>query len=229
MAKGKLVVIDGNDGSGKATQSEMLRSSLVSIGKKVLPLSFPRYKETFFGRELRKALDGEYGDFVNLDPHLAAIPYVGDRWESKPLMSRALTSGEIVLCDRYVSANQIHQGGKIQDWKKREEFLAWLDQLEFGEFSLPRPDVCIYLDVPPEVSQKLMSDKTRDIVENNPEYLVNSHKSAQWLISNRPDEWVHVHCLNSRGEMRERKDIHTEILSHLQNRFNWKKSSPRKG
>ncbi len=227
MPKGKLIVIDGNDGSGKATQSEMLRSSLISIGKKILPLSFPRYKDTFFGRELRKSLDGEYGDFANLDPHLAAIGYALDRWASKPLINRSLARGEIVLCDRYVSANQIHQGGKIQDWKKREDFLAWLDQLEFGELALPRPDVCIYLDVSPEVSQRLMSDKTRDIVENNPEYLVNSHKSAQWLIGKRPEEWLHVRCTIEGGVMRERKDIHLEILLQLQNRFNLRRSPRR--
>lgn len=227
MTKGKLIVIDGNDGSGKQTQSEMLRSSLISIGKKVLPLSFPRYEDTFFGRELRKALRGEYGDFVNLDPHLAALLYVADRWASKPLIKHALASGMIVICDRYVSANQIHQGGKIRDWKKREEFLSWLDQLEFGEYSLPRPDICIYLDVPPEVSTRLMSDRTRDTVESNPEYLVNSHKSAQWLINKRPGEWVHVHCLTDNGEVKERKEIHMEILLHLQNRFGFK-GSPRK-
>lgn len=225
MPRGKMVVIDGNDGSGKATQSEMLQTSLLHMGKKVLPISFPRYEYTFFGKELRKALRGDYGDFVNLDPHLAALLYVADRWVTKPLIKRALTRGEFVICDRYVSANQIHQGGKIEDESKREDFLTWLDQLEFGEYALPRPDVCIYLDVPPEVSQRLMSDRTRDQVESNPNYLVNSHKSAQWLIAKRPEEWIHVHCLDDKGEMRDRKSIHTEILLHLQNRFNFKRSS----
>lgn len=227
MKKGKLIVIDGNDGSGKHTQAEMLRSYFVSIGKKVLPLSFPRYQDTFFGRELRKALDGKYGDFVNLDPHLAALLYVADRWASKPLMKQMITEGGYVICDRYVSANQIHQGGKIENESEREDFLAWLDQMEFGEYSLPRPDVSIYLDVPPEVSRALMSDKTRDIVENNPTYLENSHKSAQWLISKRPEDWLHVRCLNDKGEMRERKDIHTEIVMRLVNRLGFK-GSPRK-
>lgn len=219
MTRGKLIVIDGNDGSGKQTQSEMLRASLLAIGKKVLSLSFPRYEETFFGRELRKALCGEYGDFVNLDPHLAALLYVADRWATKPLIKRALAHGEIVICDRYVSANQIHQGGKIENEVKREDFLVWLDQLEFGEYGLPRPDVCIYLDVPPEVSHRLMSDRTRDQVESNPRYLQNSHASAQWLISRRPDEWIHVNCLDVMGSMRKREDIHSEVMQILRFRF----------
>jgi thymidylate kinase len=228
MTKGKLIVIDGNDGSGKHTQSEMLRSYFVALGKKVLPLSFPRYNDTFFGRELRKALDGKYGDFTSLDPHLAALLYVADRWASKPLMKQMISQGGYVICDRYVSANQIHQGGKILDVSQREDFLAWLDQLEFGEYGLPRPDASIYLDVPPEVSERLMSDKTRDIVENNPQYLVNSHMSAQWLIGKRPDEWIHVRCVSESGELRERKDIHMEIVFRLANRLGFK-GSPRKG
>ncbi len=224
MAKGKMIVIDGNDGSGKHTQSEMLRTSLVALGKNILPLSFPRYEDTFFGRELKKALKGKYGDFVNLDPHLASLLYVADRWASKPLIKRFLSSGGFVICDRYVSANQIHQGGKIEDEAEREEFLSWLDQIEFGEYALPRPDLCIYLDVPPEKSEELMSDRTRDQVESNPNYLRNSHKSAQWLITKRPDEWLHIRCLDEQGGMRKREDIHIEILAQLQNRFNLKRS-----
>jgi dTMP kinase len=214
MGKGKLFVIDGNDGSGKQTQAEMLRSSLAVRGRKVLTMSFPRYDATFFGKELRKALDGQYGDFVALDPHIASLLYAGDRWASKHEITRALSSGEIVICDRYVSANQIHQGGKIKDELKREEFLTWLDQLEYGEYSLPRPDISIYLDVPPEVSTKLMSDKTRDIVENNPEYLFNSHKSAQWLIARRPNDWIRINCMND-GNLRSRGDVHDEISHWL--------------
>lgn len=214
MSKGILIVIDGNDGSGKQTQSEMLRSDFVYRGREVLQLSFPRYAETFFGQELAKALQGQYGDFASLDPHLAALLYAADRWASKHLIQRALANGAVVICDRYVSANQIHQGGKIQDEKEREEFLTWLDMLEFGEYSLPRPDISIYLDVPPEVSEQLMSQKTRDVVEKNPLYLRNSHASAQWLIRMRPQEWVHVNCMHN-GSLRSRADIHTEVSHWL--------------
>src|SRR5436189_2102949 len=122
-------------------------------------------------------------------------------------MERTLASGEIVLCDRYASANQIHQGGKIENEVEREKFLAWLDQLEFVEYALPRPDISIYLDVPPEVSERLMSDRTRDQVEKNPNYLKNSHKSAQWLIAQRPKDWIHIKCMDG-DKLRSREDIH---------------------
>ncbi len=211
---GKMIVFDGNDGSGKQTQAEMLRDSLVAKGRKVLKVSFPRYKETFFGRELARALAGEYGDFLHLDPHLASLLYAADRWASMPEIQRVLASGGYVICDRYASANQIHQGGKILDDKKRAEFLAWLEALEYGEFQIQRPDISIYLDVPPAVSEGLMSEKTRDIVEQNPEYLRNSHKSAQWLIKRNPESWIHIKC-TERGMMRSREEIHTEVDHRL--------------
>lgn len=215
--RGKLIVIDGNDGSGKATQAELLEEALVSLKKKVMQISFPRYEETFFGRELRKALDGQYGDFGSLDPRLASLLYTLDRWASKDVIHNALRAGRYVICDRYVSANQIHQGGKIKSIAKRKEFLAWLDNLEFHELGIPRPTVSIYLDVPPALSKELMSKKTRDIVENNPEYLENSHKSAQWLIRQDPERWLHVKC-SRRSLMRSREEIHTEIITGLKAR-----------
>jgi thymidylate kinase len=212
--KGKLIVIDGNDGSGKQTQSEMLRTDLIKMGEKVLPVSFPRYEDTFFGRELRKALAGDYGRFGTLDPHLAALLYAADRWSSKKMIVRSLKRGVHVIADRYVSANQIHQGGKIANGRDRKDFLAWLDRLEYGEFGIPRADISIYLDVPPSVSKKLMSDKTKDIVEKDPQYLENSHRSAQLLIRENPDAWIHVKCTH-RGLMRTREDIHLEVMRRL--------------
>lgn len=215
--RGKLLAIDGNDGSGKHTQAEMLRTALIQRGLGVFLVSFPRYEDSFFGRELRRALDGDFGDFSTLHPHLASLLYAADRWVAKPVMLREMEHGAYVICDRYMSANQIHQGGKIPNKKEREKFLAWLDQMEFGEYKIPRPDISIYLDVPPSVSKKLMSDKTRDIVENNPKYLEDSHRSAQWLIQRDPERWLHVKCTR-RGLMRSREEIHTEIMEGLKAR-----------
>lgn len=214
---GKMIVIDGNDGSGKQTQTELLRNHLVDLGLKVLKLSFPRYEENFFGAELRRVLNDKTLGFGNYDPIVAAVLYAADRWESKPLIMRALERGEFVVCDRYMSSNQIHQGGKISSEKKRLDFLAQLDVLEFGKFKIPRPDVCIYLDVPPAVSEVNMSEKTRDEVEKNPQYIQNSHDSAQWLIGRNPELWIHVKC-TTRGLMRTREDIHREVVNKLHER-----------
>ena len=207
---GKMIVIDGNDGSGKQTQAGMLQGYLANRDCKVMKISFPRYEETFFGNELKKALAGSYGDFLHLDPHLAAIPYAADRWQSTKEIQEFLASGGYVICDRYATANQIHQGGKIDDEAERVEFISWLEMLEYGVFGIQRPDICVYLDVPPEVAEKLMSDKTRDIVENNPQYLRNSYLTAQWLIKRNPRNWIHINCMHE-GQMRPKEDIHGEI------------------
>jgi thymidylate kinase len=211
---GKLIVIDGNDGSGKHTQAEMLRSYILNLRRRVLMLSFPRYEDTFFGRILREALDGKFGNFVDLDPHLVAPLYAADRWASKHHIKTTLADGGYVVLDRYVSANQIHQGGKFQDELERVNFLAWLDQLEYGEYRLPKPDFSVYLDVPLEVSLGLLNSKNRDTAENNHRYLENSHKSAQWLIARNPDKWIHVECVRD-GVLRSREEIHDELIREL--------------
>lgn len=212
---GKFFVIDGNDGSGKQTQTEMLVHCLRKLNKKVITLSFPRYEETFFGKVLKKSLAGEYGNFVELDPHIASIPYAADRWLSRGVILGAISSGTFVVCDRYVSANQIHQGGKITDEVERIEFLSWLDQMEYKEFKIPKPNVSIYLDVPLTISLKLMNDKQKDTVENNELYLKNSHEAARWLMTQRANQWIRIRCATAEGEMRSRENIHGDIVDQL--------------
>jgi dTMP kinase len=211
--RGKLIVLDGNDGSGKYTQAELLAERLREMGHQVLLLSFPDY-QTFFGWVLKKALDGEYPDFANMNPYAASAIYAINRMELVKRMTDFIEEGGIVVCDRYVSANEIHQGGKIKDHRERLTFLSWVEDYEYEKIGIPRPDISIYLDVPPAVSRALMSDKTWDTVENNPQYLENSHRSAQWLIAREPHKWLHVRCA-TRGLMCSREEIHHEILAGL--------------
>lgn len=215
--RAKFIAIDGNDGSGKETQARLLSAALQERGEPTLLISFPRYQDTFFGRELRRALDGEYGPFGDINPYLASYPYALDRWKSKPYMEVSLKAGIYVISDRYMSANQIHQGGKIGDEAEREKFLTWLDELEYGEFQIPRPDISIYLDVPVDVSRKLMSTKTRDIVEESPKYLENSYQCAQWLIRRRPKEWLRIKCMKSQ-RLKSADEIHRQIMDGLSKR-----------
>lgn len=217
MQKGKFIVIDGNDGSGKQTQSELLRDLLIKQDIKAIGMSFPRYGETFFGDLLKELLAGKYGNFVDLDPHLASIPYAADRWSSGELIRSTIENGGYVICDRYASANQIHQGGKFENENERKDFLKWLDEMEYGVFKIPKPDIFIYLDVPLEISLELMSRKNRDTVENNHKYLENSRKSAEWLIKQNPERWIHIKCSDG-IKIRTREDIHREIVEELKKR-----------
>src|SRR3989344_8797310 len=157
--RGQFIVIDGIDGTGKATQTEFLVNRLNKSGIKAKAVEFPNYYENFFGKLLGGYLSGKYGDFVQVDPHIASVLYAADRFESSDKIRKWLNSGYTVVADRYVSANQIHQGGKIRNNKERVEFLKWLDEMEYGVFKIPRPDIILYLDLPVALSQKLLRNK----------------------------------------------------------------------
>ncbi len=211
-AKGKLIVIDGSDGSGKATQTKRLVARLKKAGLRVRTLDFPQYDHNFFGAFVHACLHGKYGDFLSLDPYITSVLYAADRFESKEKLSAWLAQGDIVILDRYVSANQIHQGGKISSAVKRNKFLAWLDKMEFDVFGLPRPQMTIYLDVPVKVSQKLLatSGKVQDDAEKNIAYLTHSRTSALRLAKTGKG-WHRVQCV-ARGKLRSIEDIHEEII-----------------
>ena len=219
MKKGKLIGIDGIDGVGKATQTELLVKRLKKEGKKVERIDFPRYYDNHFGKLAGECLAGERGDFLNLDPKIASTLYAADRFESKEQIEKWLSSGCIVVVDRYVSSNQIHQGGKIRDKKKRNAFLKWLDHMEFGVFGIPRPDVIIYLSLPVALSitllkkSKKLGDKKkrylngkRDVVENSLRYLEESRKSALSIIRGS-NNWKEVVC-NRGNEILPKEAIH---------------------
>lgn len=218
---GRLIVIDGLDGSGKNTQVTMLVERLRKEGVAVETLDFPGYKTTFFGKLIGEILAGKYGkDAAKIDPHIFSPLYAVDRWEQKPTIEKWLAEGKVVVLDRYVSANQIHQGGKISNPEEREAFLAWLDTMEHVVLKNPRPDLVIYLDVHPDITAELLKDAQEkkeylaggtDLVESNEEYVRNSHISALSL-SHSSKNWKRVDCLQD-GNMRSREDIHNEIYS----------------
>ena len=143
--KAPFIIFDGGDGTGKATQAKMTFDQLELVGYKgqVKHIDFPQYKENFMGRILFDCKEGKYGDFSQVLPQAASLIYAGDRFESKEKIEKWLMEKNIVISDRYVSANQIHQGGKIGDPEKRRRFIKWLEDLEYGFLRLPRPDIVI--------------------------------------------------------------------------------------
>ncbi len=227
MKKGKLIVIDGSDGSGKATQTRLLVRELKKQGQKVRTMDFPQYENNFFGEFIGECLTGEYGDFLTLDPHITSVLYAADRFESSEKLKKWLDDDYTVILDRYVSANQIHQGGKIFDSKKRKKFLQWLDEMEYGIFKLPRPNKVVYLDVPISTSIGLLKkaqqkkqyqkDGKKDLVEQSRDYLENARRSALWL-SRENKNWVRIECVKNE-QLRSIEDIHSEII----NIINYKK------
>ncbi|MEK7581972.1 MAG: deoxynucleoside kinase [Patescibacteria group bacterium] len=201
---GKFFVIDGIDGSGKATQVKLLREKLEDINIKVKTVDFPRYDDNFFGKLIGEYLSGIYGDFIKMDPRVSSILYAADRFETREDIKKWIDDGYVVIADRYVSANQIHQGGKIKNVKKRKDFLKWLDTMEYSVFKIPVPDLVIYLDVPFEISREWLKQKVakrkktylkgrKDIAEDNLLHLKNSRECALSLAKQNKN-WEKIEC-----------------------------------
>src|SRR5579863_9355114 len=127
MARGKFIVLEGIDGSGKRTQLDRLASAFAARAVPFAQIGFPNY-DGFFGKLVAQFLNGEFGRLASVDPHFSALLYAGDRLESKPAIESALASGKTLLADHYIGSNLAHQGARVSP-DKRPEFLAWLKRL----------------------------------------------------------------------------------------------------
>jgi len=224
--RGLIIVIDGKDGSGKATQVGLLVEVLRSLGHKVKTLDFPQYDSNFVGGFIAEALGKKPGTvmpvdkdaFLASDPRLVSMVYAIDRHESSKKIREWVESGYIVVLDRFVSSNQIHQGGKISDPQIRKRFLEWLDILEHKVLGVPRPELIVYLDVPVEVSMKLARDRAAqkgespDVAEVNEAHQRASGESALSIIESM-NNWVRIQCADEQGNMLPRETIRDRILA----------------
>jgi dTMP kinase len=201
--KGIFIVLDGIDGSGKATQTALLIAKLKKAGYKTGTIDFPQYYDNFFGRLTGEYLTGKLGD---VHPYLASILYALDRWESKGKIEKDLGEGKIFVCNRYMSANMIHQGGRIENARKRKEMMEFLKKMEFEIFGIPKPDVVLYLDVLPDVGRKLVGKKgsrayakgkKRDIHEKDRQHLINARNQALRLVKENK-EWKKIDCMKGK-------------------------------
>ena len=214
---GKLIVIEGADGSGKATQSRRLVERLLEEGYAAKLLDFPRYADNLFGKLIRECLDGKRGDFMAVDARIASVLYAADRYESRKEIEGWLAEGKVVVLDRYVSANMMHQGAKISDAQEATEFLGWLDRMEHGVFGLPRPDAIFYLEVPYAVRRMLMErDTTRaaiDVAEVDHAHQLACENRAKDIIA-QGNVWHCVSCVAG-DDMRSKDEIHEEIFARV--------------
>ena len=137
-ALGRLVAIEGIDGSGKRTQMDLLHGIIAAGegGQSVYSTAFPQY-DSWFGKMVGQFLNGDFGPLDTVDPHFTALLYAGDRFEFKPRLESALQAGKIVLVDRYIGSNLAHQTARVAP-EKRAEFRRWIEHLEYGIYDLPR-------------------------------------------------------------------------------------------
>jgi dTMP kinase len=219
MSTGKLIVIDGGDGAGKATQVGLLAQHLRDDGHQVETLDFPQYTQNTFGALLRECLDGKRGDFIATDARIVSTLYAADRFESKPQIEKWLAEGKVVVLDRYVSSNMLHQGAKINNENELEAFLSWLDNMEHSVFGLPRPDMILFLEVPSTIRQNLKNaaiasnkhgaEVKLDAAEVDHKHQEQVEIQAQKIVASK-NNWKIIHCY-SNETLRSREDIHSNV------------------
>ncbi len=219
--KGKLIVIDGGDGSGKATQSELLKAALEKQGKKVKYMDFPRYYSSFHGRVVGRFLSGEFGALDVVSPYLAALSYALDRASAKEEMDAWLSQGGVLLSNRYATSSMAHQAAKLPE-AKRTEFISWLDEMEYKVHKIPREDIVIYLYVPWKIGYDLTLKKEQrnytkgklDIAEADLKHRAESERMYLRLAKERKN-WIKIDCVNEQGTLLPKEVIHEKIIGAL--------------
>lgn len=218
--KGTIIVIEGTDGSGKKTQTELLYKFLKNEGKDVILQSFPNY-ESGSSMPVKMYLNGEFGENADcLDAYSASTLFATDRVCTWQKLKKQYEEGSIIIFDRYVQSNMLHQAGKIQNKQERNKFLRWLDKFEFKTLKLPRPNKIFFLDVPPVISKKLANDRQdlkagtkKDIHEQDANHLVNAYKSGKEVA--KKYRWTIIKCVSDDNTLKSIEEIHEEIKKLL--------------
>jgi dTMP kinase len=217
--KGKLIVIEGTDGSGKATQSKELVKKLISDGFMVEYIEFPQYGSPS-AKMVEEYLNGNLGKADDVSPYQASIFYAIDRFAKSKEIKKWIDDGKIIICNRYISANKGHQAGKIKDKQDIDKFLDWLDNLEFNIFKIPKPDKTILLYMPQEIGQKLVDKKghrdyiggtKRDIHEDDIEHLNNAAKAYFYVA--KKENWDIINCSEDNENPLPINAIHNKIYN----------------
>lgn len=218
MSRGKLIVIEGLDGSGKGTQAKLLTQNLEAAGYCVRKISFPDY-DSDSSALVKMYLAGQFGkDPADVNAYAASTFYAVDRFASfKTDWGQFYANGGIVIADRYTTSNAVHQCSKLpeEEW---DAYLAWLFHFEYTLMGIPEPDAVVYLKVDPAVSQKLMSgryagdESRKDIHEGNLAYLNRSRLAAGYC--SRKLGWMEIECTDG-SAMRTIEQIQTEIRTLL--------------
>lgn len=222
LEKGYLIVIDGTDGSGKKTQTQLLKEHLQASWYEVETISFPQYGKKSAGLT-ENYLNGEYWTADDVDAYQASVLYAVDRFDASFEIRKWLSEWKIVITDRYVSANMGHQAGKIQNPVERDNFLDRVEHFEYEVMKIPRPDINIFLYVDPEISrnlalkvEKVNMDKSKDIHENDAEHMLNASKAFKYVADKY--HWIMIECIKD-DVMRSRENISEELLDVVKERL----------
>ena len=213
-----IIDIEGTDGCGKKTQTDLLFKFLTENGYKVRKISFPNY-DSDSSALVKMYLRGEFGESANdVNGYQASALYAVDRFATVSKIN--VEDYDFILFDRYVPSNMIHQSTRIKDQKELDEFLNWLEDFEYGKLNLPKPDKTLFLDVPVEISMKLAraraelkNGEQKDIHEKDDNHLINAYEKAKYVA--KKFNWLIIDCAN--GEtIKSIDEIHQDILTKLE-------------
>jgi len=227
MRKGKFIVFEGLDGSGKSTQTNLLVNYLKQRGREVVKIDFPQHGEGSSAM-VDNYLNGKYGTAESVGPYIASVFYACDRYDAKDKIEEWLNNGKIVIADRYLASNIGHQGGKIKDKAERLKYFKWLYDFEFKLFKIPKPDINIILKTNVEFSKKLSNkitdeekkakrkayladDTIQDIHEKDQTHLHNALQAFLQAVEEFPEDFEVVECIES-GKLLSPDIIHQKVI-----------------
>jgi dTMP kinase len=226
--KMKLFVIEGVDGAGKSTQIKMLTDFFKKRGYSCEYLHFPRTESPYFGELIARFLRGEFGTLEKVNPYLVAMLYAGDRKDASDKIIKWLEEGKIVLLDRYTYSNIAYQCAKLDNEKEQDDLMKWILALEFEHFSIPEPDLNIFLDVPFSFTQRKLT-KTR--TGNDRSYLNGSRdiheeslsfqrkvRDIYFKVAHNDKHLALIDCSDSQGKIMPPEELFNKIINLLTDR-----------
>jgi len=220
---GKLIAIEGVDGSGKSTQARKLFAYFKKKGLTAKIIDFPCYKTSFYGQMVGRFLQGEFGSPLEVNPYFASLPYALDRLGAKDQIEDWLRGGCLVIANRYAPSNLAYQGARLKGKKEQEKFWDWAEQMEYQVNKIPREEVVVFLHLPARVSQKLAFKRFKktgksDAYEKNLPYLEAVEK-AYLKLAKRSPHWLTIECLSSTGDkILPPAEIKKKIIQGLEER-----------
>lgn len=209
--RGKFIVIEGTDGSGKTTQTALLKETLLNNDYNVEHIKFPQYGNKAAGA-IEEYLAGNYGQ---VNPYAASVLYAVDRFDASFKIRELLDAGKIIICERYVTSNAGHQGANIENPDERIKYFKWLDNLEYSIFKIPKPDLNIILHIPADKTYELVQERAKkedikyDLLEKDLEHLKRAEQVYLEIAKLFPNTKL-VECMGD-GELLKPHQIHNKV------------------